>query len=660
MAFHISRAGNSEINECNFLLSCRPFVQKYLRSLTAFDQMRSKETTCNPTDMLYFLLKLNSMYHNMLDCVQLLTNYSDNVLLADNTKFGASVTNNRKKVLNDLDFIELFCQILNHYYDNKDLEVFSEDIEGMYKRKQTLEGSVMAEDADRQTGSSLKKQLHKYYDRYVGNGIKLFEAIYTLLCSLVQKEESNQNKLYSLLGCFQKHFAYFDKSLDLAMVMIEDNISILTKLSDSFFESLHIVKDILISRDKKVYFQVDLEVRDKNHYIYDEISSKKDKDPDESEDIEEQKEEEKRIEGRPISTLVYLLILLSRKVRHKKILQILALSCTYKGGNFVPNQENFIELFSENKSLVLLFLSDLRMGQVEAVKRLVNRYEEDSQHLVLRALFDQKKIIEIIHERRINFLTEQINFYATLCKGRNLKWKDFLKKLFPEEALINEVVEWHYTNEFVSSLWRLMFILYIDKEPLHDIRIPQMSKLIERIENKIQVSDMISLYSKVMAKEKEIRPMLDMFVDVVDLCQHNIKTLKELYLTTASPDKDKVILAHQSDNLLRDFLILLNRIMGFGVVPFFEKYEYLSQIAKLSLESIQINSANTHIGFILELAKLVDDTSKGGLRAWLRKTKKQLTVKLDNQKSKVKGQPINKNVNENDDIEENKGNLSVK
>lgn len=626
MAFHISRASNSEINECNFLLSCRPFVQKYLRTLGNFDQLRAKETVCNPSIMLYYLLKLNSMYSNMMDCVQLLTSYANNVILADNTKFAVGSASNRKKILNDLDFIEMFCQILNHYYDNKDLEKFSEDVEVMATRQKTLEGSMLADDVDKQTGSSLQKQLHKYYQRYVGFGIKLFDAIYILLCSLVKKEESNQNKLYSLLGCFQKHFAYFDKSLDLAMVMIDDNISILTKLSSSFFESLHIVKDILISRDKKVYFQIDLEVKDRNNYLYEEKKVQPNKDPDHSDEMEDEKEEERRREGRPISTLVYLLILLSRRVRTDKILQILALSCTYKGGNFVPNQENFIELFSENTSLVLLFLSDLRMGQVEAVKRLVNRFEEDSQHLVLRALFDQKKVIEPRHEKRISFLTEQINFYATLCKGRNLKWKEFLKKLFPEQDLINEVVEWHYTNEFVSSLWRLMFILYIDKEPLHDIRIPQMSKLIDRQDNKVQVRDMTFLYSDVMLEEKGIRQMLDMFVDVVDLCQHNIKTLRELYLTSAVPDKSKIEAVHNNDNLLRDFLVLLNRIMGFGVVPFFEKYEYLSQLARLSLESIQVNSANPHMGFILELAKKVDDTSKRGLRAWLRKTKKHLSV----------------------------------
>jgi hypothetical protein len=626
MAFQLSRTNNSEISECNFLLSCRPFVQKYLKEVINFDKLRLQEREGDPGEMLFCILNINSMYQNMLACLDILCKYCENQILAENIKFNNEYSNNRKKVLNELDFIEMLCQILNFYYDNRDLESFSTEEDAVAKRQNTMEGSIVADDVKTQQNPSMKKHLSKYYQRYIRNGFVVFNAIYKLLCSLVEKEESNQLKLYSMLSCFQKHFAYFDQSLDLAKVMIEDNLTILNRLSTSFFESLHIVKDILISRDKKVYFQVDLEFVDPQGYMYIEQDSKEKKKDEEN--VEEPEEDEGLTgapkQGRPTSMLVYLLILLGRKVRHPKILQILAISCTYKEGNFVANQENFIELFSENRELISTFLSDLRMDTVEAIKRLINRFEEEEEgkYLVLRALFDQKKIRDPKMEKRISFLTEQINFYSTLCKGRNLKWKDFLRKLFPETDLINEVVEWHYTNDFVGSLWRLFFMLYLDQEPLHDIRIPQMSKLLLKNEqNHIEVKDIILLYSDIMVKQKEIRPMLELFENVVDLCQDNLSKAKEVYLKSADPDENQVAIVHENDNLIKEFFILLNRIMGFGIIPFFKKYDSLTQLARLSLDTIQINSANVHIGFVLELFKILEDTSNTRWTSLVRKAK---------------------------------------
>jgi hypothetical protein len=626
MAFQISRANNSEISECNFLLSCRPFVQKYLREVVNFDQLRTQEIDGDPSEMLYSILNLNSMYSNMLACLDSLLKYCENKILAENIRFNNEYSNNRKKVLNDLDFIEMLCQILNHYFDTRDLEAFgtSEDLAPV--RQLTVEGSLLAEDVGGQQQPSIKKHLHKYYQRYLRNGLVLFDHVYRLLCALVQKEEGNQIKLYSLLYCFQKHFAYFDLSLDLAKVMIEDNLTILNKLSTSFFESLHIVKDILISRDKKVYFQVDLEIVDPQGYLYIEQTSRQVEEGDK--DLDDAEEDEgvtgARRQGRPTSMLVYLLILLGRRVRHPKILQILASSCTYKEGNFVANQENFIELFAENRELICTFLSDLRMDTVDAIKRLINRNEEEEEgkFMVLRALFDQKKVKDAKMERRIAYLTEQINFYATLCKGRNLKWRDFLRKLFPETDLINEVVEWHYTNDFVGSLWRLFFILYLDQEPLHDIQIPQMSKLlIKDAAGRVTVTDIILLYSEIMVKEKASRPMLELFENVVDLCQDNISKAKAVYLKSATPEEAQRAVVHENDDLLKEFFILLNRIMGFGIIPFFKKYDSLTQLARLSLDTIQINSANTHIGFILELSKILEDTSNSRWTSLVRKAK---------------------------------------
>ena len=139
------------------------------------------------------------------------------------------------------------------------------------------------------------------------------------------RDDKSQKRLYNHLYCFQKHFAYFDRSLELVLCMIEDNHYILSKLSETFFESLNIVKDLLSAQDKKQFFEVDVEIVDKNGYLYREVTKEtsKQRDPDESIDeiIEPDVEIHHKISsGRPTNLLVYLLILLSRKVRKPLIL----------------------------------------------------------------------------------------------------------------------------------------------------------------------------------------------------------------------------------------------------------------------------------------------------------------------------------------------------
>ena len=452
IAMHLSRANNSEVSECNFLMSCRPFVQKYLRYLSEFDKMRQKETQAGSKtrDLLYIVLKLNNFYQNIIDCLSILTKYAENKIMNENNRFNRDLISNRKKILNELDFIEMFCTILHLYYDNIDLQSISTN-NALRKSNSIFERSLMAEDLEEQKkdANSEKKMLTRYYNKYVSNGSLILEAIYSFLSALVQKDDSNQKKLYEYLFCFQKHFAYFESSLRLALVMIEGNPTILSKLSDTFFESLNIVKDQLVIKDKKRFYEVDISFKDKAGYLYKEPYKEENKEYQDRDQIQVKQEIHvvaNQKPGRPTSMIAYLLILLSRKIRRPLILEILASCCVCKGSNFVPNQEKLTELFTGNPELIKLFLSDLRMGKVKATRKLLDRYDEDEMYLVIRPCFEDKKVSNVFHKARIHFLTQQINLYSTLCAGRNLKWKNFLSQLFPEEDLKNEIIEPAYSN----------------------------------------------------------------------------------------------------------------------------------------------------------------------------------------------------------------------
>lgn len=162
-------------------------------------------------------------------------------------------------------------------------------------------------------------------------------------------------------------------------------------------------------------------------------------------------------------------------------------------------------------------------------------------------------------------------------------------------------------------------MMYIDCEPLHEIKIPQMSKLVvvddlglgrQPKESRVVVKDMFSIYSKVADSERdnENNHMKEIFLNLLINCSGKIREYRSLYTQPPERQADserKTV--HDSDKLLRDFYELLNKLLGFGVIAFFDSYESLSQLAQLSVESIQINSVNPQLTYILEQSKLITD-----------------------------------------------------
>ena len=201
-------------------------------------------------------------------------------------------------------------------------------------------------------------------------------------------------------------------------------------------------------------------------------------------------------------------------------------------------------------------------------------------------------------------------------------------------------------------------MLYIDTEPLHEMKIPQMSKLIEKNPTSgIKVKDMFSIYSTEGSETyiHKIEHMNDIFMNLVDLCQAKIKEYKDYYM---SPINDGSGLRkteiHDSDKLLEDYYQLLNKLLGFGVISFFKRYETLAQLAKFSMTSIQVNSANPTLSYILDCSKKITDSEiKTKIKSpWKIKPWKFLKKILNQKRIKPEGNPLNyMDHNDEDDIE---------
>lgn len=340
------------------------------------------------------------------------------------------------------------------YFDDNDLLNVFESLTKIHKaeeveeteivRQHSVEPTIVAEDINNIQGDGpnvMDRLCTKYYSRYIVNGAKVVPQIYNLLKSLVQGDPSTQINLYKYLHCFQKHLNFFDEAIDLSVLMIKDNQVILNQLAATFFQSLHLVKDFLFGQDKKRFYIVDIECKDKNSYLYQ--PQKQGTGADQQLQIEE-KEEGKLLFERPTNLLVYVLILLSKKTRKPKFLSILETACVLNGQNFVPNQENLIDLFCENEQMTLLFMAQTEMHQVKAVQRLVTKFDEDKGWTVVRACFEDGSLVK--YQDRVNFMIAQINLYSALCQGRNLKWKVYLMKYFGKKDLINEMIDPAYSS----------------------------------------------------------------------------------------------------------------------------------------------------------------------------------------------------------------------
>ena len=128
---------------------------------------------------------------------------------------------------------------------------------------------------------------------------------------------------------------------------------------------------------------------------------------------------------------------------------------------------------------------------------------------------------------------------------------------------------------------------------------------------------MFSIYSSIGGEHRQaagqsnrIENMLDIFLNLVDLCQAKISEYKEVYHPLSQdslPSQEVLERLHTDDSLLRDYYSLLNKVLGFGVISFFDKYDYLSQLARFAITSIQLNQANSQLSFILEKSKMISD-----------------------------------------------------
>lgn len=76
------------------------------------------------------------------------------------------------------------------------------------------------------------------------------------------------------------------------------------------------------------------------------------------------------------------------------------------------------------------------------------------------------------HPQYINYLKAQLNLFAALCENRNTITTSFFKKHFPMDVLVHYISMPCINDEFKAILFRLLMVLYIDKNPRRVLAYP--------------------------------------------------------------------------------------------------------------------------------------------------------------------------------------------
>lgn len=59
---------------------------------------------------------------NCIECTKILKDYIELKVLTENSIFDTELINQRKKILKELNFIEIYCTILDNLFDRYDLD----------------------------------------------------------------------------------------------------------------------------------------------------------------------------------------------------------------------------------------------------------------------------------------------------------------------------------------------------------------------------------------------------------------------------------------------------------------------------------------------------------------------------------------------------------
>lgn len=334
----------------------------------------------------------------------------------------------------------------------------NDNLSDFHAEGNSILGDIGGDQMDQSNNQArLSKAIKTNYTKAMKYSKTFCQDIYNLLIILAKNAPEIQTELFAHTSSFMKHFTHFDKSMILTKIIIKDNQVVLGKLTKYFFGSLKLLLDSISKTDPKRILKIDLLFMDENSILYNEnlrndTRSKSSRKYQNFYDVFSATTMNSK-RSRPINLIVYILILLSKGNRNHLLLDILATSCVYHSDNFAQNQEHLFAIFCDNEELIKFMLSDLRITHNQRGEAKLVATFADGDKLILDDVFDLGAIVNPeLNKTKVRFVSCQLRLYATLCKGRNIKWKKYLVKLFPFNELQDQIFNTEYSNGKPTAL----------------------------------------------------------------------------------------------------------------------------------------------------------------------------------------------------------------
>ncbi|EGR30288.1 MIR domain protein [Ichthyophthirius multifiliis] len=524
-AFKIYKATIQEVEEANFLNSCLPILNQCIKILKSINGDKVKAQKA---------IKHKNLIENInmaKQCIIDISKFCQNKLIVglDNySSSGSHINTYRQKVLAEQYFIDLVVDLVVQLMNDQELQEYVNflKIERTNKFIQKLKNymklqKINIEKFDNQLQLKNKclyknSQENQQLFQFMKVKVEVIKLSYNLLTFICQNNVENQkNVFYQKITHFKFQARYLKESIHCIVDIISNNEIILSNLTDNINILNKNRKSLSKNFPLKKQFSKEIQIQYNN------------KD----------------------NVVVYLLNLFQYQKKFIHLLKFFRQICKFDNKGISINQELIYKFLQsqenlENKMFLLIKINSQNQLEVQIDKNLYIINEEICG-----------KNIKINSE--IQYLIEQINFYADLSLSRNYLWNKYLEKKFPIQFILQTIFNENLHSDFRSAFCNLLLTVYIDREPLNILIVPQMCRTFN------QKANILSPNS-----HKEYADIYNNFSFV----QHRLYFEQLISYSDEYIKKQKIIINNDKcDKLTFNIVKILSTLLRFNVLQLLDK-----------------------------------------------------------------------------------------
>ncbi|EGR27925.1 MIR domain protein [Ichthyophthirius multifiliis] len=496
--FKLAKANLNEVRMTQFLLECKKTIQKVYKYLTP-EFIKDIKAVKFEQEFYLFLSKTQKLESCLIQlhlfCYNKLLSY-----LYRDQDYG-EINQFIQNILREQYFIELLTLILaNSFPKLEHLKEIQQTMEKAQNEKQNYELQIKKE--------------------FIQIKQKICTLIYKVICSICSNNQRNQQRAANFLPLIAMQSQYIEGGMECIKSIILDFEELLYQLHNlnGQVEKKKGLQQVIIQTKRLKILQI-IEQEEKYRYKYEKITQQ-------LKNLNFKIKEQWDI----IDFYCYLLIKNNKFEIKRKLLSFLATAATYRQCGINVNQE-----------LIYKYLIPKNEEQVYEDNYFI-RIKSDGPTLIVFVNSEQRKLVDIVNQKNfhqigkknidvaqkqdnlqkinlyiliyiifiylrlqndyiksdteiLNFISDQIQFYASMCNNRNNTWKKFVENSCNFYALVETITDQKFNYEIRSIICQLLNKLFLDQEPKRIQYVPELCKILKN-EQDLQDYDAINQQEK--------------------------------------------------------------------------------------------------------------------------------------------------------------------